>query len=184
MIKLIFPLNPTGDLELTLATARYEHFWQAHHVEILSAFEHHTSFKFKQRQITVKATEKRISWAGDRYHPMELTRHRTDEELIGINLIHELAHRLLSGNYIKYQDSNNYVYPEDYYVYHEHCYIDLFLHDVWTDVLGKEAADRALEAERNNGYPPYRKAWDWAMSKTYVERQKYLCKLIKSRTPS
>ncbi|HSX33033.1 MAG TPA: hypothetical protein VLF91_01710 [Candidatus Saccharimonadales bacterium] len=169
MLQLNFDCKPNASLEIRLGTYRYQRFWEEHSVEILQSFKQRTGLDFAQRRITVRGIDEPTSRAGNPHQPMELTIHRVEMPKVGVNLLHELAHRLVIGNGI---DSD-----ARHWSYLCHCHIDLFLYDVWADVLGKDAAEAALEAERNNGYPTYRKAWDWALAKTPDERRRTLERL-------
>ena len=174
MLKLDFKLSLDTPFENTLAISRYQRFWDQNQAQIVDSFTKHTGLKFRQRKITVRAIDEHTSRAGNSSKPMELNRYLSGEA-IGPNLIHELAHRLVIGNGIVTSDNN----PA--WTYHSHRHIDLFLYDVWVDVVGKAAADKALSDERSNGYDYYKKAWDWALNKSYADRQKTINKL-KSRS--
>lgn len=173
-MKLLFKLDLDDPLEITLATARYKQFWEENQDKIIQSFHKHTGLAFLQKQITVKVLDQPSSRAGTHNRRMELSSHRKTESRVGGNLIHELAHRLVIGNGIDV-DTDASVWK-----YHSHRHINLFLYDVWVDVLGKRAADQELKAERTNTFDYYRKAWDWALAKSYEERQNILARLIRN----
>ena len=54
----------------------------------------------------------------------------------------------------------------------DHRLLYLFLYDVWTDLYGREFADRMVSIERRipSGYD-YDAAWTWALAMTREERQ-------------
>lgn len=168
-MKLIFKLSFDAPFEQTLALGRYQRFWDKYQNKIIQSFKEHTGLTFQQKQVTVKTINEHTSRAGNTHKPMELNRHMIEEVDVGGNLIHELSHRLVIGNGI---DTDSPAWN-----YHCHRHIYLFLYDVWVDVLGKKAADKILNDERNNTYELYRKAWNWALAKTYKERQKAIAKL-------
>ena len=176
MVRLVFDINLDQPLEHMLALGRYQKFWDEYKDKVEQSFYNQTGLKFKQKKITVKAIDKGTSRAGNSHSPMELSINKVIMAEAGANLLHELAHRLVIGNGIDTNDEDR------AWVYHCHRYIDLFLYDVWVDVLGKKAADKALSQERTNTYDYYRKAWDWAMSMSFEERQQKLKHLINKHT--
>jgi hypothetical protein len=54
----------------------------------------------------------------------------------------------------------------------DHRLLYLFLYDVWTDLYGRDFADRMVSIERRipGGYD-YDAAWTWALAMTRAERQ-------------
>ncbi|MET1112857.1 MAG: hypothetical protein ABWX67_15160, partial [Allosphingosinicella sp.] len=52
----------------------------------------------------------------------------------------------------------------------DHRLLYLFLYDVWTDLYGREFADRMAGIERRIG-PAYEVAWAWALAMTREERR-------------
>ena len=63
----------------------------------------------------------------------------------------------------------------------DHRLLYLFLYDVWTDLYGRDFADRMVDIERRIG-PAYEAAWSWALAMSREERQARLAALRK-RTP-
>lgn len=74
-------------------------------------------------------------------------------------LVHELGHRLV------------FLLPREAGL-DDHRLLYLFLYDVWTDLYGRDFADRMVEIERRipGGYD-YDSAWTWALTMTREERQ-------------
>ncbi|MEO7178936.1 MAG: hypothetical protein ABIW83_08830 [Allosphingosinicella sp.] len=58
----------------------------------------------------------------------------------------------------------------------------LFLYDVWTDLYGKDFADRMAGIERRIG-PSYEVAWAWALAMNREERQTRLAALRTMSAP-
>ena len=58
----------------------------------------------------------------------------------------------------------------------DHRLLYLFLYDVWTDLYGREFADRMVSIERRIG-PAYADAWTWALAMTRKERRARLAQL-------
>lgn len=166
-MKLTFKKKIDQNLELTLGIIRYEKFWQEHEDKIIASFYKHTNLHFVQKTITAKPSLAGSS-SGSGYTPMLLSIKRTDGIDIGGELMHELAHRLLIGNGIAVS-----VEPTNWQ-YYSHRQIYLFLYDVWCDILGQDGANEAVKREKDLGYPFYNKAWEWAMSMTYEQRQEMI----------
>ena len=51
----------------------------------------------------------------------------------------------------------------------DHRLLYLFLYDAWTDLYGRDFADRMVSIERRIG-PAYESAWDWALAMTREQR--------------
>jgi hypothetical protein len=78
-------------------------------------------------------------------------------------LIHELGHKLLVQLRQRKEGID------------EHMLLDTFLYDVWVNLYGEGFGKKAVEVEkRRKGIYNYEKAWDWALSKKYSERQDIL----------
>jgi hypothetical protein len=52
----------------------------------------------------------------------------------------------------------------------DHRLLYLFLYDVWTDLYGRDFADRMVSIERRIG-PAYEAAWTWALEMSREQRQ-------------
>jgi hypothetical protein len=65
----------------------------------------------------------------------------------------------------------------------DHRLLYLFLYDVWTDLYGRDFADRMVAIERRIG-PGYDSAWTWALAMTREERQARLKELRRQSTAS
>jgi hypothetical protein len=58
----------------------------------------------------------------------------------------------------------------------DHRLLYLFLYDVWTDLYGRDFADRMVSIERRIG-PAYDSAWTWALAMDREQRQARLAAL-------
>jgi hypothetical protein len=166
-----------NQLENILASGRYNRAWDEYKDAITEAFHRHTGLKFKQSEIPVRVIEGNRSSSTTQHGTMELSAEVTEPEEIATTLIHELAHHLLAGNGIDPPLTTQSAESEVPYLVHS--YIDLFIYDVIADVLGAEAASRYSEDELRMSSEYYGKAWQWAMAKTYEERQQTLSDLKK-----
>lgn len=72
-------------------------------------------------------------------------------------LVHELGHRLAFT--LPRRDGLD-----------DHRLLYLFLYDAWTDLYGREFAERMAGIERRIG-PAYEAAWSWALAMSREERQ-------------
>ncbi len=168
--KLVFKINLNDNLEHTLAAARYKQYWEDNQQKIIDSFYKHTGLTFKQKQITMNIIKGGVSRAGNSHQAMELSVQSVDERDIAYNLIHELAHRLVIGNGIDPPEGNKFIDTHANYYMHRH--IDLFLYDVLVDILGVETAKSLVKQGSTNSHSIYAKAWKWAMTKDYSQRQK------------
>jgi hypothetical protein len=101
---------------------------------------------------------------------MELSLKAIDQDNLACTLLHELAHRLVIGNGIDPPEGNAFIDARANYYMHRH--IDLFLYDVFVDIVGKQAAKNEVYRESINPKSIYTKAWRWALSKDYKQRHK------------
>jgi hypothetical protein len=58
----------------------------------------------------------------------------------------------------------------------DHRLLYLFLYDAWTDLYGRDFADRMVSIERRIG-PAYEAAWTWALAMTREQRRARLAAL-------
>ena len=67
----------------------------------------------------------------------------------------------------------------------DHRLLYLFLYDAWTDLYGRDFADRMVRLERRiPGAYDYDAAWTWALAMTREQRQARLRTLAALRTPA
>jgi hypothetical protein len=85
-------------------------------------------------------------------------------------LVHELGHRLA------------FTLPGRARI-DDHRLLYLFLYDAWTDLYGREFADRMVSIERRIG-PAYEAAWAWALAMSREEKQARLAALRAQATAS
>ncbi len=86
-------------------------------------------------------------------------------------LVHELGHRLA------------FALPRSAEL-DDHRLLYLFLYDVWTDLYGRDFADRMVRIERRiPGAYEYDAAWSWALAMTREERQARL-RALRAQLPA
>ena len=168
-MKLTF-LYPKDRLEfdLIMPTASYEKIWKEDSERIQRIFEKHTGLKFQQKEIKVKVHHD-TSWSGTLTKPMRLNTQNFTLITRRFALIHELGHRLLSGNQLGSQEED-----EEKYIEEEHKRLYLFEGDVFKDLYGTEAFREwsTIRQERDT------KAFEWAYGFSKKERQQKLKHLI------
>lgn len=147
------PLAP----EYAEAAAEYAAIWQAEGPDIVAALEAHSGLPFP---------DERLEAIVRRGPPMTSLDGRTmrlsasySPRYKRATLVHEMGHRLLAG------------LPRPGGI-DDHRLLYLFLYDVWTDLYGRDFADRMVWVERRIPGPyDYDAAWTWALGMTREERQ-------------
>jgi hypothetical protein len=143
--------------------AQYRQLWCAEGARIMAAMEQATGFAYPAGEVEVfvgnvtpmtafggKAMSLKASY------PVYFKR---------ATLVHELGHRL-AFTMPRTTDLD------------EHRLLYLFLYDVWSDLYGRDYADRMASIEKRIvGRYDYAAAWDWALSMSRAERQARLAVL-------
>ena len=146
------------------AADEYRRLWEAEGDEIVAAMESATGLAFPAEPIDV------IVGNGP---PMTSYDGRTIRLRAGYSplykkatLVHELGHRLALA------------LPRSPGL-DDHRLLYLFLYDVWTDLYGRDFADRMVRIERRIPGPgDYDAAWSWALAMTREERQARLRAMV------
>ena len=145
------PVSP----EHEAAAEAYRRLWRSEGPRIVTAMEAATGLAFPPGPIDAIVSEGR---------PMASYDGRTIRLRAGYSpaykkatLAHEIGHRLTFA--LPRRDGLD-----------DHRLLYLFLYDVWTDLYGREFADRMASIERRIG-PAYEQAWTWALAMTREERQ-------------
>jgi hypothetical protein len=151
------PVSP----EYAEAAGEYRRLWQAEGDRIVAAMEAVTGLAFPAQRVDVIVSEGR---------PMASFDGRTIRLRASYSpaykkatLAHEIGHRL------------TFTLPRTAGL-DDHRLLYLFLYDVWTDLYGRDFADRMVSIERRIG-PAYESAWTWALAMTREERQARLAAL-------
>jgi hypothetical protein len=147
------------------AAGEYRALWQAEGDRIVAAMEATTGLAFPMSPVDAIVSEGR---------PMASFDGRTIRLRASYSpaykkatLAHEIGHRL------------TFAMPRDSGL-DDHRLLYLFLYDVWTDLYGREFADRMASIEGRIG-PAYESAWSWALAMTREERQARL-RALRART--
>jgi len=137
------------------AAQEYRQIWADEGERMIAAMEAETGLAFPDPEIAVTVYEG-VSWTGLGRRPMRMRASYSTEEKRGA-LVHELGHRLVGR------------LPRPPGIDH-HRLLNLFLYDVWTELYGRDFADRMVRFERSKGRV-YRAAWDWALAMTREQRR-------------
>ncbi len=151
------PVSP----EHAEAALEYRRLWQAEGPRIVAAMEAATGLAFPAAPVDVIVSEGRPMASFDG----RLIRLRASYSPAykKATLAHELGHRL------------TFAMPRSAEL-DDHRLLYLFLYDVWTDLYGRDFAERMVSIERRIG-PAYEAAWTWALAMSREERQARLAAL-------
>jgi hypothetical protein len=141
--------------EFASASEQYRRLWTADGARIVAALERSSGLTFPPGRIDAIVSEGR---------PMASFDGRTIRLRASYSpaykkatLVHELGHRLAFT--LPRRDGLD-----------DHRLLYLFLYDAWSDLYGRDFADRMASIERRIG-PAYDAAWAWALSMTRSERK-------------
>ncbi|TFI59415.1 hypothetical protein E2493_04250 [Sphingomonas parva] len=145
------------DSRFAAASAEYEALWRADGSRIATLLEETSGLTFPAARIDVIVSEG---------SPMTTFDGRTIRLRAGYSpaykkatLVHELGHRLALT--LPSRGGLD-----------DHRLLYLFLYDVWTDLYGRDFADRMVAIERRiPGPEDYEAAWTWALALTRDQRQ-------------
>lgn len=137
------------------AADEYRLLWEMEGPAIAAAMESATGFSFPQASVEAIVSETPPMTA---YHGREMRlRASYSPAYKRATLVHEMGHLLALS------------LPRTAGV-DDHRLLYLFLYDVWSDLYGREFADRMVRIERRIG-GQYDAAWGWALAMTREERQ-------------
>jgi len=152
MLKLNF--IPESNLrDYSQVIDEYKKLWQDEGEKIVKVIEKISNLKFQESEINA------IVYYGSlpsRSRPLCLMIKDSKERRLSI-LIHELTHRIISGN--SKRERRKIITSLEV-----HKTLFLILYDIWIEVYGKDFAKSAVEWEKNIPQEEYKKAWEWALS--------------------
>lgn len=147
------------------AAKEYANIWRTEGEKIKATIENVSGLKFKEKIIN-GLTFGDVSYSV----PLQLQSNISAEHKKG-TLIHELCHRLLVGNNVRF----NFGYDDPNWNLEVHKQVDLILYDIWVETYGLDFAKKQIDHEINlwtdKSISPYKIAWDWALSITKEQRQ-------------
>lgn len=138
------------------AAQQYRQIWAEDGERMIDAMEAETGLTFPERPVAVTVREA-VSWVTPDGRRMQLRASYSAEEKRGA-LVHELGHLLVIPLATLRSEVG------------EHRLLNLFLYDVWTDLYGRDFADRMVQFERRKGRR-YVAAWEWALAMSRDERR-------------
>jgi hypothetical protein len=123
---------PEADIPRFIEAAEeYTNIWKEDSVKITDAIERISGFKFRAEIYNAIILDNKPSGS----YPLTLLSSYTHEQKKS-TLIHELTHKVLPRNpQMKESEIEN------------HKILNLTLHDIWTDLYGKEFADSSVKRE-------------------------------------
>jgi hypothetical protein len=151
-----------GALQFAPEADDYRQLWQAEGARIAAALEAETGLTFPPAPIDVIVEEVRPMTAYDGRTIWLRASYSPDYKKA--TLVHELGHRLA-------------LTLKNHGGLDDHRLLYLFLYDTWTDLYGRDFADRMVSIERRIG-PSYDAAWTWALAMTGEERRERLRGLV------
>jgi hypothetical protein len=147
------PVKP----QFARASGEYRQLWEADGARIVAVMERVTGLAFPAAPIGAIVSEGRPMTAYDGRTIRLRASYSADYKKA--TLVHELGHRLALA--FPRRDGLD-----------DHRLLYLFLYDAWSDLYGRDFADRMVGIERRipGGYD-YDSAWTWALAMTRDERQ-------------
>ena len=176
------------DIPDTLLTAKAKEVWRARGTDIIDSIEDSSGLMFvRGLKVKIGYLETHdYTWEGNAGKPMQKAitllfpkSPELFEEMFLWLIIHELGHRILDQNNVRYDQRS--VKDEATWTELEHRLLFLFLSESIYGSLGKKLGDRVLDNFPEKGYfddsLPHTKAWLWAKRLTDSQR-KYLKKEV------
>ena len=154
--------------DLIMATSAYERIWKQDGEKIRHVFKKHTGLKFQQKEIKVTVHDD-VSMSGTLTKPMRLNTRNYTLSTKRFALVHELGHRLLSGNQLGSREED-----EQKYIDEEHRRLYLFEGDVIKELYGPEIFHEWSQCNHDDANEPF----DWAYALSAQERKQKLKHLI------
>lgn len=144
--------------ELTAAVEDYKRIWLEIGNATVKELQQRTQLKFRESVFTA------VVYDGMSLAKPLLFRYSYQDEIKATTIVHELGHRLLSGNGFKRDPG-----PEQHVNAHKLLY--LFLFEVYISLFGESKAAAAVEWE-SNLRPSHRNCWNWALALSLNQREK------------
>ena len=163
-VVLFDPMAPAD----AAAAEEYRRIWKSDGPRIIAALEAATGLSFPGAPLTALVREgpSMAAFDGDSIR----LRASYPPDYKKAVLVHELGHRL----------ALTLPRPSDL---DDHRLLYLFLYDVWSDLYGRDFADRMVALERRNqAVYDYDSAWAWALSFSREERRTRLSALRSGRS--
>jgi polyvinyl alcohol dehydrogenase (cytochrome) len=166
-VSMTFTPQQKENTNFIAAAEEYRRIWADEGDRVIRAMEQVTKLPFPQSTIPVEIYEA-PSFSGNERLPMRL-RASYPAEIKKGTLVHELGHRINLQLRRRPKELD------------EHRLLFLFLYDLWTQLYGKDFADREVAFERTlKGLYDYDAAWTWALAMTPQQRATMFAEVVKS----
>lgn len=175
-LTFIYPSDLT-QFDTIVTSAAYEAIWKADGDKIQQAFKKNTGLEFQQDEIKVVIHDGQ-SMSGTLEKPMQLNIQNRSLEKRRLALIHELGHRLLSGNNIGAEGEEG----DTAFIEEEHKRLYLFLGDSIADLYGQELYDEWANTDSEDISSEHLIPLKYALSFSRPERREKLKYLITTDT--
>ena len=146
-----------SDSQLVAAVREYRNIWTAHGSSIVEVLERRARLRFVETMINALVCE-----YPSRARPLIL-RASYPKNVKCSTLVHELGHRILSGNGYRTTPGEKSSFVN------AHKLLFLFLFDAYVELFGEKMAQQAVEFESSLG-PSYKGCWQWALDLDQAER--------------
>lgn len=171
MIINFYPEQNNSDYER--AAKEYGKIWREEGKKIIAVFEKVSGLKFREKIINAVTCDD-VSYS----IPLKLQSNISIENKKG-TLIHELCHRLMVGNKVRF----DFAYEDPNWNLEVHKQVDLILYDIWVELYGQKFAKDNIDFEISlwlkKGKSPYSDAWSFALAKTKEGRRSEFKKYLR-----
>lgn len=156
------------DPKFEKAAKEYTRLWDREGEKIIKVIEKISGLKFKDKVINA------LIYEGNSYSRPLILQSEITIENKKADLIHELCHRLVSGQGYDLKFKNK-ITSKNYNL-EFHKVINLILYDIWVILYGKDFAKKQIKYEISFGMHgeanSYKLSWDWISKMTKEQRAK------------
>ncbi len=176
MLKINFlPDSDRKDLVQLIdkGISEYKEIWENDSKKIIDATENVSGLSFVESEINAIIYVSRS--LSSRSFPLSLRADLPLDIKKGL-IVHELCHRLLSGNHVRVKTKERKDLSLEI-----HKVLNLILYDIWVEVYNEKLADKMVEWESSSRKGLYKEAWDWALAIDKKERKKKFRQIIRKQ---
>ena len=166
-VPMTFTPQEKENTNFIAAAEDYRRIWGDEGDRVIRAMEQLTRLEFPEKAVAAEIYEG-PSFSGRGSLPMRLRASYPFEIKKG-TLVHEMGHRMNGQLRRRPRELD------------EHRLLFLYLYDLWTQLYGKEFADREVAFERTlKGLYDYDAAWTWALAMTPQQRAAMFADVVRS----
>ncbi len=155
--------------EIKKGLSEYEDIWRRDGKRIVREIEKVSGLEFKENKINAIVYESSLP---SRSIPLSLKASIPLDIKPGL-LVHELCHRLLSGNRVRVKAKEYKDLPLEI-----HKVLNLILYDAVLNLYGKDVTNKLIKWESSSRTGIYKKAWNWVLAYDKETRAKKFKKFI------